>query len=150
MFVFTPFGDVASGIKRINEGLDIGAIVAHGIEVNGFSGDDVGNDVLPDGPCRVRFEAIHMIPKALRGQRGPRSVWKMPSQGGLGKPVKHSVFAPRMHGAVERCDGNICAHAQALLTFGTVGIDFVDDDTRTSIFDNLVEDLVKLARASDR
>jgi len=38
-----------------------------------------------------------------------------------------------MHGAVERGQGNISPHAQALLAFGAVGIDFVDDVGQTAL-----------------
>lgn len=47
--VFTAFGDVASGIKRLHKGLKVGAVIAHGIQGNGFTCDDIRHDVLPDG-----------------------------------------------------------------------------------------------------
>jgi len=50
--VFTACGDVASGMKRLHKGRKVGAVIAHGIQGNGFTCDDIRHDVLPDGARR--------------------------------------------------------------------------------------------------
>src|SRR5882724_8799867 len=59
----------------------------------------------------------------------------MPPQGGGGQPVKHGAFARGFDGTVEGGDSQIGTDAQALLTFGTMGIDFVDHLGETALFE---------------
>lgn len=130
--VFTAFGDVAAGIQRLHKGIKVGAVIAHGIQGNGFTCDDIRNDGFPDGARRGWVETIPMIPKALRGHGGLGGVWKMPSQGGGGQPVEKGTLAQRLDGAVESRHGNRGADAQALLALWTVGINLVDDLGQTT------------------
>ncbi len=51
----------------------------------------------------------------------------MPSQSGIGKPVKHSAFALGMDGTVEGSQRQVLAGAHALLTLGAVPIDVGDE-----------------------
>src|SRR5216683_2016950 len=127
LFVFATFGDLALGIKRINKRIKVRAVIAHRRERNRFTRDDLCDDGFPDGERHVRFEAVHVVPKALRGERGLGRLGEMPPSRGGGKPVKHGAFAQGMDGTVERRQRQILPGAQALLALGTVPVDVTDN-----------------------
>ena len=122
LFVLAAGGQATAGVKRIEEGVEVGPIVADRGQVDPLALDDVLDQVLPDGGRRLGFDRIHVIPEALRTQGGPRRGGEASLQHGLGEPVPHRALAARADGSVDRGDRQVLAGGQSLPPFGAVPV----------------------------
>ena len=69
LFVLSPFGELATHVEGVDEGVEIGAVIGDGRQVDALALGDSLQDTLPDGEWFVAVDSLHVIPKPLRGQR---------------------------------------------------------------------------------
>ena len=127
MFVLASDGQATTGVKRIEEGVEVGTVVADRGQVDPFTLDDVLDQVFPDGGRRFGFDRIHVIPEALGTQGGRRGGWEMSPQDGLGEPVPHGSFAAWADRSVDRGDRQVLTGGQSLSSFGAMPVDMLNE-----------------------
>ena len=122
LFVLASGGQATASVKRVEEGVEVRAVVADRGQVDPLAIDDVLDQVLPDGSCRRGLDRIHVIPEPLRTQGGLGSGWEMSPQNGLGEPVPHGSLAARADRSVDRGDCQVLTGGQSLPPFGTMAV----------------------------
>ena len=91
LLVLAAGGQATAGVKRIEERVEVGPVVADRGQVDPLAINDVLDQILPDGGRRLGLDRVHVIPESLRTQGGLRGGWETSSQGGLGEPVPEEI-----------------------------------------------------------